>query len=131
MGVVHGEDGLLGQRGDPVGEFGVADLLRALACGDGWLDHLGVPPGGLRLGDPAGAVALDAEQTLDGGRPESLGDWSSMNGTIAISSSRSRSSGDGCAMPIASRMTISSSSGIPVRSLTCWNVSGARAENRS
>ena len=57
--------------------------------------------------------------------------WSSMNGTIAISSSRSRSSGDGCAMPIASRMTVSSSSGIPVRSLTCWNVSAARAANRS
>ncbi len=57
--------------------------------------------------------------------------WSSMNGTIAISSSRSRSSGDGCAMPIASRMTISSSSGIPVRSQTCWNVSEARAANLS
>ena len=40
--------------------------------------------------------------------------WASMNGTIAISSSRSRSSGDGWAKPIASRMTISSSSGIPV-----------------
>ena len=32
-----------------------------------------------------------------------------MNGTISISSSRSRSSGDGCAMPIASRMTVSAS----------------------
>ena len=49
-----------------------------------------------------------------------------MNGTIAISSSRSRSSGDGCAMPIASRTTVSSSSGTPVRSLTCRNVSAAR-----
>jgi len=26
------------------------------------------------FGDPAGAVALDPEQTLDGGRPEALGD---------------------------------------------------------
>jgi len=57
--------------------------------------------------------------------------WTSMNGTTAISSSRSRSWGDGSAMPIASRMTISSSSGIPVRSLTSWYVSGARAANRS
>ena len=40
----------------------------------GWLDHLGGPPGGLLFGDPAGAVALDTEQTLDGGRPKSLGD---------------------------------------------------------
>ena len=51
--------------------------------------------------------------------------WSSMNGTIASSSSRSRSSGDGGARPIASRMTMSSSSGNPVRSLTCRNVSSA------
>ena len=57
--------------------------------------------------------------------------WSSMNGTIAISSSRSRSSGEGSAMPIASRMTVSSSSGTPVRSLTCRNVSPASAANRS
>ena len=34
-----------------------------------------------------------------------------------------RSSGDGCAIPIASRTAVSSSSGTPVRSLTCWNVS--------
>ncbi len=54
-----------------------------------------------------------------------------MNGTIAISSSRSRSSGNGSAMPIASRITVSSSSGIPVRSLTCWNVSVVRPANRS
>jgi hypothetical protein len=42
-----------------------------------------------------------------------------------------RSSGDGGAIPIASRMAVSGSSGIPVRSLTCRNVSGARAVNLS
>ena len=56
---------------------------------------------------------------------------SSRNGRICSSSSRSRSSGEGGAIPIASRTTISSSSGIPVRSLTCRNVSSASAANRS
>ena len=46
----------------------------AFARGDGRLDHLGSPPGRLRFGDPAGAVALHTEQTLDRGRPEPLGD---------------------------------------------------------
>ena len=57
--------------------------------------------------------------------------WISRNGTIAISSSRMRSCGDGSAIPIASRTTVRSSKGTPVRSLTCWNVSGARPANRS
>jgi hypothetical protein len=51
-----------------------------------------------------------------------------MNGTIAISSSRSRSSGDGGAMPTASRRLVSSSSGIRARSLTCWNDSAEVSE---
>jgi len=72
LGVVHGEHGSLGQGGDPVGEVGVPDLLRALARSRRGLDHLGVPPGGLRIGDPTGAVALDAEQALDSRRPEAL-----------------------------------------------------------
>ena len=71
-----------------------------------------------------------SRRSIAGGRnPSEI--WSSMNGTIAISSSRSRSSGDGCAMPIASRISVSSSSGTPVRSLTCWNVSPLRLANRS
>ena len=83
-----------------------------LPAADRRLDHLGVPPRGLLLGDPAGAVALDAEErSIAAGRNPSAS-CSSMNGTIAISSSRSRSSGEGCAMPIASRTTIRSSSGI-------------------
>jgi len=72
--VIHGQDGLLRQRGDPVGEVGVRDLLRALARHHGWLDHLGVPPGPLLFSDPAGAVALHTDQTLDRGRPESFRD---------------------------------------------------------
>ena len=51
-----------------------ATSSEALARGHGRLDHLGGPPGRLRFGDPTGAVALDAEQTLDGGRPEPFGD---------------------------------------------------------
>ena len=70
--VVHGQEGLLRKRGDPVGEVGVRDLLRALARHHGWLDHLGVPPGPFLFGDPRGAVALHTEETLDRGRPESF-----------------------------------------------------------
>ena len=70
--VVHGQEGLLRKRGDPVGEVGVRDLLRAVARRHGGLDHLGVPPCTLLLGDPPGPVALDTEQSLDRGRPESL-----------------------------------------------------------
>ena len=73
MGVVHGKEGLLAQRSDPIGEVGAPDLLRALAGSHGGLDHFGGPPGGLLFGDPTGALALDPEQTLDGGRPEPLG----------------------------------------------------------
>ena len=74
MRVVHREDGLLGKGGDPIGELGVPDPLRTLAGGLESLDHLGGPPGGLLFGDPARALALDAEQALDRGGPEPLGD---------------------------------------------------------
>jgi hypothetical protein len=72
MSVVHGEEGLIGERGDPIGEVGVPDSLRALARSSGLLDHLGVPPGGFLFGHPTGALPLDAEQALDSGRPEPL-----------------------------------------------------------
>ncbi len=73
IGVVHGQDGLLHDWGDPIGEIGVRDGLRALARSSSLLDHLGVPPGGFRVGDPAAAVTLDTKDTLDGGGTESLG----------------------------------------------------------
>ena len=55
----------------------------------------------------------------------------SRNGKTPSSSSRIRSSGEGWAIPIDSRMTMSSSSGTPVRSLTWRNVSLHRPANRS
>ena len=70
--VVHGQEGLLRKRCDPVGEVGVRDLLRTLARRHGGLDHLGVPPCTLLFGDPPRAVALDTEQTLDRGHPETF-----------------------------------------------------------
>ena len=72
--VIHGQDGLLRKGSTPIGQVNVRDLLRAFARSHGRLDHLGVPPGGLLFGHPPGAIALDTEQTFDGGRPESLGD---------------------------------------------------------
>ena len=65
MHAIHSDDGLLCERRAPVGELGVGDLVRALARGDGRRDHLGVPPRRLLLGDPAGAVAVDPEQSFD------------------------------------------------------------------
>ena len=57
--------------------------------------------------------------------------WASTKRTVGSSSSRSRSSGDGWARPVASRMIESSSSGTPVRALACPNVSSERAAKRS
>ncbi|MGO9180140.1 MAG: hypothetical protein ACLQHS_12925 [Candidatus Limnocylindrales bacterium] len=74
LGVVHGQDSLFREWGTPIGELRVGHLLRAMARGHSRRDHLGVPPGGLRFGDPTGAVAVNAEQPLDGDRPKSGGD---------------------------------------------------------
>ena len=54
-----------------------------------------------------------------------------MNGTIAISSSRSRSSGDGCAMPIASRITVEQLERDPGPVADLSERLGARPANRS
>ena len=50
------------------------DVIRTLARSQGGPEHLGLPPGAFLLGDPADAVALDAEQPLDARRPEALGE---------------------------------------------------------
>jgi hypothetical protein len=49
-------------------------LIAPLAGCDGWRHDLGVPPGRLRLGQAAQAVAGDAEQSLDGDRVEARHD---------------------------------------------------------
>ena len=49
--------------------------------------------------------------------------WNWRSGTIAISSSRTRSPGAGAAEPVASRTAVSSCSGTPVLALSSWNVS--------
>ena len=51
LGVVHGEQRLLAADRRLIREGGVADLLPALARGQGGLDHLRPPPGTLLLGD--------------------------------------------------------------------------------
>ncbi len=68
--VVHPEDGLLGQDAHPIREVGPEDLVGPLARRDGRHDDLGSPPGRLRLGHAAQAVALDPEQSLAGRRIE-------------------------------------------------------------
>src|SRR5439155_18803952 len=72
--VIHGDHGLFREWSASIGEFDVRDPLAALARRYRWLDHLGVPPGALLFGHPTGAVAVDAEQPLDRGRPEPLRD---------------------------------------------------------
>ena len=72
--VIHGQEGLFRERRDPVGEFGVPDVLRTFALRQGGTEHLGLPPCRFLLGDPADAVALDAEQPLDSRRAEALGE---------------------------------------------------------
>jgi hypothetical protein len=52
----------------------VPDVIRTLALGQGGPEHLGLPPGTFLLGDPADAVALDAEQSLDARGAEALGE---------------------------------------------------------
>ena len=55
-------------------EIGVRDLLRALPAAMAGSITSEFHQAASWFGDPAGAVALDAEQTLDGGGPESFGD---------------------------------------------------------
>ncbi len=78
-------------------------------------DHLRIPPRALRLGDPRGCSrpwTRSRRSMATCRNPRST--WSWRNGTIASSSSRIRSSGDGCAIPIASRRAGAGRAGRPV-----------------
>ena len=58
------------RRAHPIAEVDPEDLVGPLACLDGGTDHLGLPHGRLRLGHAPHAVALGAQQLLDGGLAE-------------------------------------------------------------
>lgn len=72
--MVQPEDGLLGEWCAASREFGVGPVPEALARHEGGLDHLGVPPGTLCLGDPPGGLPVDAEQLLARAQTEVAGD---------------------------------------------------------
>ena len=97
LGVVHRKDGCLGEGGDSGRQLRVGDRLGALPRGHRRGDHLALPPGAFLLGDPPGAVSPStrSRRSMATGRKPSSS-WASMKRTVGSSSSRSRSSGDGC-----------------------------------